>query len=252
MASHPPAQCCTIGVKHSGEPVGQLIKVAGKWDAYLATPPPDNTRTGKGILFCPDVIGIWQNSKLLADQFAANGYLTLVIDEFNGDPLDLNRPADFDFTAWLNHGSDGKNPHTKEAVDPIIVAAIKTLREEYGIERVGAVGYCFGAKYLVRHYKDGIDVGYVAHPTLVEEEELAAITGPLSIAAAETDPIFPPEKRHRSEEILKETGHPYQITLFSGVAHGFAVRGRADVQVERFAKEQAFLQAVTWFHEFLA
>lgn len=129
-----------------GEPVGQLIKVAGKWDAYLASPAPDRARTGKGILFCPDAMGLWQNTKLLADQFAANGYLTLAIDEFNGDPLELNRPANFDFTAWLNHGSDGKNPHTKEAVDPIIVAAIKTLKEEYGIDRVGAVGYCFGAK----------------------------------------------------------------------------------------------------------
>lgn len=107
-------------------------------------------------------------------------------------------------------------------------------------------------QYLVRHYKDGIKVGYIAHPTFVEEEELAAIAGPLSIAAAETDPIFPPEKRHKSEEILKKAGYPYQINLFSGVAHGFAVRGRVDVPVERFAKEQAFLQAVTWFHEFLA
>ncbi len=83
------------------------------------------------------------------------------------------------------------------------------------------------------------------------EEELAAITGPLSIAAAETDAIFPPEKRHASEEILKKAGHPYQINLYSGVAHGFAVRGDMSKKIERYAKEQAFYQALQWFNEWL-
>ncbi|KAK3903585.1 Alpha/Beta hydrolase protein [Staphylotrichum tortipilum] len=251
MASNPPARCCTLGVKHDGTPTGTAVKVAGKHDAYLAKPPADKEHKGAGILFIPDVIGIWQNSKLLADQFAANGYLTLLLDVFNGDPIPLNRPPGFDFMAWLAKGSDGKNPHTKEAVDPIILDGIKALQEEYGITKIGAVGYCFGAKYVVRHYKDGIKVGYVAHPSFVDEDELKAIGGPLAISAAETDSIFPAEKRYRSEEILKEVGQPYQINLFSQVEHGFAVRCDPSVKVQRFAKEQAFLQAVTWFDEYL-
>ncbi|KAL2264338.1 hypothetical protein VTK26DRAFT_6581 [Humicola hyalothermophila] len=252
MASNPPGRCCTIGTKHEGTPTGKMIKVANKHDAYLATPPPDREHKGVGILILPDVIGIWQNSQLHADQFAANGYLTLLLDTFNGDALPLgDRGPDFDFFGWLNYGSDGKNPHTAAAVDPIVLDGIKVLKEEYGIKKLGGVGYCFGAKYVVRHFKDGIDVGYTAHPSFIEEDELAAITGPFAISAAETDAIFPAEKRHRSEEILKKTGQPYQINLFSGVDHGFAMRGDMSVKVQRFAKEQAFLQAVTWFNEFL-
>lgn len=72
-------------------------------------------------------------------------------------------------------------------------------------------------QYVVRHYKDGIKVGYVAHPSFVDDDELAAITGPLSISAAETDTIFPTELRQKSEEILRKVGQPYQINLFSGV-----------------------------------
>lgn len=98
------------------------------------------------ILYLPDIISIWQNSKLMADQFAANGYLCLIIDLFNGDPLALNRPDDFDFMAWLTKGSTGDNPHTPEHVDPIVVAAVKYLREEKGVKKIGGVGYCFGAK----------------------------------------------------------------------------------------------------------
>lgn len=112
-----------------------------------------------------------------------------------------------------------------------------------------------GAKYVVRSMsKDtnqGIDVGYLAHPSFVTEDELQAINGPLSIAAAETDTIFTTELRHQSELILKESGKPYQINLYGGVAHGFSVRGDIEKQHERFAKEQAFLQAVTWFDTYL-
>jgi dienelactone hydrolase len=123
-----------------------MVRVAGKHDAYLASPPADKEHKGAGILLLPDVIGIWENSQLIADQFAANGYLTLLLDTFNGDPLKLNRPADFDFMAWVSKGSDGNNPHTKEAVDPIVVDGIQALKGEYGITKLGAVGYCFGAK----------------------------------------------------------------------------------------------------------
>lgn len=128
-----------------GEPKGKVTKIDGNIDAYLATPPADKAREGKGILFLPDVIGIWQNSKLLADNFAAQGYTVLMPDIFNGDALSLNRPGDFDFGAWMTKGSTGDNPHTPEAVDPIVLKGIKALRD-LGIKRIGAIGYCFGAK----------------------------------------------------------------------------------------------------------
>lgn len=207
----------------------------------------------------------------MADLFAENGYTTVVVDLFNGDPVKLNRPPGFDFEKWLKHGSDGNNPHTPPYIDPIIEASIKYLKS-IGTTKLAAVGYCFGAKvrdvqpsvpppfpgqastdhqkYVIRHYKNGIEVGFVAHPSFVEEDELAAIGGPLSIAAAETDNIFTTEKRHKSEEILKGTKKPFQINLFSGVEHGFAVRGNLEVGTQKFAKEQAFLQAVNWFDNY--
>jgi hypothetical protein len=41
------------------------------------------------------------------------------------------------------------------------------------------------AKYAVRSLQPGLfDVAYVAHPSFVEADELKAIQGPLSIAAA--------------------------------------------------------------------
>ena len=119
-------------------------------------------------------------------------------------------------------------------------------------QKIGAVGYCFGGKYVVRYLRPGqIDAGYTAHPSFVQEDELRGIKGPLAISAAEVDPIFPSEKRHESEVILKELGLPYQINLYSGVEHGFAVRGNPEKRTVQYAKESAFLQAVQWFKEHL-
>jgi len=240
-----------MGTLHEGEPTGRTTKIDHGIDAYIATAPEGKSK-GAGIVFLPDVFGIWQNSKLMADMFARRGYTTVVPDVFNGDPIPLPRPENFDFDAWKSGGSTGDNPHTPESVEPLVVAGIKVLQDMgFGSGKIGAVGYCIGAKYLVENFKNGIDVGYVAHPSYITDEELAAISGPLSIAAAYSDPIFPPDKRHKSEEILVKTGKPFQINVYTGVGHGFAVRGDPKVQSERYGREQAFLQAVAWFDEYL-
>ncbi|KAB8298238.1 hypothetical protein EYC80_001973 [Monilinia laxa] len=251
MASNPPAQCCTVGVKHEGQPTGSFIKIADNINTYIAE-PKENVHKDTAIIYLPDVIGIWQNSQLMVDQFAANGYYTVLPDILNGDPVLLNRPKDFDIMQWLTKGSDGNNPHTYTYVDPIVEKTIEYLKSK-GYTKIGAVGYCFGAKYVARYLAEGkgIDVGYVAHPSFIEEDELRAIKGPLSIAAAETDHIFPTDKRHKTEEILKEIKAAYQINLYSGTEHGFSVRCDLSKPEERFAKEQAFLQAITWFDHYL-
>ncbi len=51
--------------------------------------------------------------------------------------------------------------------------------------------------------------------------------------------------------ILAKKGDPYQINLYSQVEHGFAVRADLSQKHRRYAKEQAFLQAVTWFDNWL-
>ena len=113
---------------------------------------------------------------------------------------------------------------------------------------MAAVGYCFGAKYVVRFLNsEGFDAGYVAHPSFVDDQELAAITHPLSIAASEIDAIFTTEKRHQSEGILIKTNIPWEISLYGGVSHGFAVRGDLKDPKFKYAMEAAFAQALQWF-----
>lgn len=102
-----------------------------------------------GLIYVPNVFGIWQTSKLMADAFASRGYPCLILDIFNGDPVPLTMPENFDLNGWIAHGSDGNNSHTAEQIDPIIIAGINYMKG-LGLSKIGAAGYCFGAKVFTR------------------------------------------------------------------------------------------------------
>lgn len=140
MSSNPPSRCCIAGVKHEGEATGTIDKV-GTQDAYIAYPPDKSKQNG--IILFPDFMGYeLTNMKLLADQFATNGYFTVIPDMWEGDNVPLNwKPGnDFNLGAWM-----GK--HNPSKAEPIGEAVVKAMREDYGVKKLGGVGYCLGAKY---------------------------------------------------------------------------------------------------------
>ncbi|EEA25134.1 dienelactone hydrolase family protein [Talaromyces marneffei ATCC 18224] len=187
MASNPPGQCCVANFPHDGTPKGTLGKI-DQISTYFAYPDAGtDTATDSSdtaILFITDILGIYVNAKLQADAFAQTLKCTVVMpDLFNGDaiPADAFEKGLVDLNSWLQK-------HTVETVDPIIERTIKYLQEEKQFKKIGAVGYCFGGKYVVRFLagqrSTAIDAGYIAHPSFVTEDELAAIQKPLAISAS--------------------------------------------------------------------
>jgi len=148
----------------------------------------------------------------------------------------------------LNFTTFGRK-HPVSDVDGIVASTVDYMRAQLGVKRIGAVGYCFGGKYVARFLAQGkgVDAGFVAHPSNMEGKEVQAIVKPFSIGAAETDTAFPPERRHETEVTLQKLGIPYQITLYGSVNHGYAVRGNMSDKRAKYAKEEAYLQAVRFF-----
>ena len=115
---------------------------------------------------------------------------------------------------------------------------------------LGGIGYCFGAKFAVQNLSTNgyLDAAAVAHPSFVSMEEVKAIKRPIIISAAETDQVFTPELRHQTEdELAKLEGVRYQVDLFSGVTHGFAVRGDIKNPIVRYAKEKVLADQLAFF-----
>ncbi|KAL2264261.1 hypothetical protein VTK26DRAFT_9037 [Humicola hyalothermophila] len=237
----------------TGTPVGEEI-VHNNITMYISRPDANDVRTEPraraGVLYLTDVFGIALNeNKLLVDSFARAGYLALAPDLFSGSPApgDINVPG-FNTTEFLaRHGPD--------VTDPVVATALAYMRDELGVELVLAPGYCFGGRYVFRFLAGDrearVDAGFAAHPSMVGDDEIEAIAGPVSVAAAENDALLTAELRSEMESLLGQTGRPYQVTLFSGTQHGFAVRADLEDAEQRFAKEEAFLQAVRWFDRFV-
>ncbi|KAK0711987.1 dienelactone hydrolase [Lasiosphaeris hirsuta] len=219
---------------------------------YITKPDPTSSRTkareGTAVLYLTDVFGIeLAANKLLADSFARAGYLTIAPDLFSGENAsgDINVPG-FNTSAFLaKHGPD--------VTDPIIAQTMALLRTTLGVRKIGLTGYCFGGRYAFRFAAAGKggDAAFAAHPSLLEDGEIKAIKAPAAIAAAETDSMMSPARRGEVEGLLGATKVPYQVSLYSGTSHGFGVRADVSVPVQRFGKEEAFLQAVRWFDNFL-
>ncbi|RYP57337.1 hypothetical protein DL769_009544 [Monosporascus sp. CRB-8-3] len=225
-------------IRHDGPPVGKE-EVHNGFSMYITGEKSDTA-----VVYLTDVFGIQLlENKLLADSFGRAGYLTVAPDLFGGEPApaDLNDP-NFDLTEFLRL-------HGPEATEPIIAAAIDYVRNGVGVSKVAVTGYCFGGRYSTRFLAEGkgADVGFAAHPSLLEDSEIAAITRPLSIAAADTDELMPPTRRSEMEAALLTTGLAYSVTLYGGTQHGFGVRANISDPKQKFGKEQAFFQAVTWF-----
>lgn len=118
----------------------------------------------------------------LADSFARAGFLTIAPDLFNGTPApaDLNDP-NYNSTQFIaTHGPD--------VIEPIIDTAINYLRTTAGATSVGITGYCFGGRYSFRYANASravhADMAFAAHPSLLQDNETAAIGFPVSLAAA--------------------------------------------------------------------
>ncbi|GFF60224.1 protein AIM2 [Aspergillus udagawae] len=245
MASSISGSCCFTGFLHEGDLKGE-IKQINNLRAYIAHPEGDE-KPNKAVILLSDIFGIFPNCQLVADAFAANGYLAVLPDLFNRDQVNIGDydAKTIDVGAWLSR-------HTVDDVAPIVEATIEHLRTVLHVQKVAAAGYCFGGKYVVRYLTVGqLDSGYITHPSFVTKEELSAIQRPLSISAAEHDSIFTMANRHSSEETLIGTGQEFQINLFSGVSHGFAIRGDLSQPRVWFSKERAFVQAVALFNHTL-
>lgn len=177
MTSHAPGPCCVSGRLLTGEPKG-AIQVINGTETYISNLSA-NPSTSQAILFLTDACGLHAHSRLLADTISSAGMYTVVMpDLFHGDPHPYN-DSTVDLYKWLAG-------HPAERVDPVVKSTLEHIRGNLGFNRVGAVGYCFGAKYVIRWLgkSGGIDAGFVAHPSFVEKEELRDIKSPLSIAAA--------------------------------------------------------------------
>jgi dienelactone hydrolase len=101
-------------------------------------------------------------------------------DLFNNDPvpMTMTEGPQLNLTEWFAR-------HPTWQIDQVVEQTIRYMQTQLGDTRIGAVGYCLGGKHVARFMTSGkgIDLGFVAHPANLTDEEIQAIARPISVAA---------------------------------------------------------------------
>jgi len=239
---------CVQGVTHEGTPEGKWEKLGGV-DSYVATPTMDYPKD-KVLLVLPDIFGAHLiNAQLLADDFARNGFKTVIPDYLNGDPIPaeaMGPGSTFDLGKWFgSHGPEQTRPPLDK-----VVAALKAQ----GVTTFVASGHCFGARYVFDLAFDNVlHTAVVSHPSLLKVpddlEKWAKTNVPLLINSCTTDPQFPAESQAMADKILGggKFAPGYKREFWEGCTHGFTVRGDMSDPKVKAGKEGAFKATVEWF-----
>ncbi|OAP59033.1 hypothetical protein AYL99_06330 [Fonsecaea erecta] len=160
------------------QPSGEMSKM-GDVDVYISKPADYPNTPAKLLLLLTSGTGVHSvNNQVQADIFAAEGFVVIMPDQFNGDPA----PSSNKTTVPTSPTSTGEPPQspslleriklgaaetaksflvdmwlarqTPEKVFPILVKVIETCKDEYADavahgQGIYSVGYCFGGKYVI-------------------------------------------------------------------------------------------------------
>ncbi len=262
---------------------------------YISKPADYPSTPARLLLLLTGGTGINSiNNQLQADRFASEGFLVCMPDQFGGDaaPDSTNKVTSpvseepkspsiieqvkmrvaetaksFSIDMWLAR-------QTPEKVLPRLHAVLEGMKDEYADAvahggGVYAVGYCFGAKYVLvlggeqsqtststatedeessaaEEKKPMIKVGAIAHATLVTREDVKGVKVPMSMVVVENDPLFPEEILEEGKKQLATSSIEHEIKVYQGVPHGFAVVGEYDDGKIRHEQERAFQQMLDW------
>ncbi|RUS17008.1 dienelactone hydrolase [Endogone sp. FLAS-F59071] len=239
---------CISGHLKSGTPTGTEIKL-GDVDTYIAM--PEAKEPVAAVLIVADVFG-WKlvNTRLIADEFAKEGFLAILPDLFKGDAVDADAllfpPGVF---KKIKRGLSTTASmvkllvnHTKATTMLLLDSVLKGLHEKYpSVKKIGALGYCWGGKYAIILGSQPEEIAAVAtaHPSFVKLDEVEAITVPSLWCCAEKDAVFTEKLRKQSEEArAKKVELESTFKIYEGTSHGFAVRcDEKDVTSQKAATE---------------
>ncbi|KAL9133349.1 MAG: hypothetical protein Q9175_005470 [Cornicularia normoerica] len=198
-----------------------------------------------------DIYGwTFPNARLLADHYSKEANATIYLPDFYGGevvPIEAMDSGKFNLAEFFR-----RNP--KETRFAEIESCAKSLKQEHGFQKLGAVGFCWGGWAVFQLGAKGknlVDCISTAHPSLLKKEEIDAVSVPVQIIAPEHDPQFTLDLKAYANSVIPSLNLEYDYQYFPGSTHGFTVRcDQSDVKQKK-AFERAKNAGVGWFAQFL-
>ncbi len=186
-----------------------------KFGAYFARAAKP---TGAGMVVLPDVRGLHNFYKELAQRFAEAGIDAVAIDYFGRTAGIGERGEEFDWKPQVE----------KTAPDNIradVAAAVAYLRSKEGgaVKSVFTVGFCFGGSNSWNQSAGGHGlngaIGFYGRPER-SQPFMDKMKSPLLMLIAGAD-FTPQEAFHQFDKELTEAKVPHEMHIYEGAPHSF-------------------------------
>ena len=184
---------------------------------YLAV--PEGSGPFAALVIVHEWNGLSDRVRQVADDFAAEGYVTLAVDLYDG------RTGS---TPEENMALVGEVQADQAKMLANMNAAVASLKGRPDVTgRVGAMGWCFGGGVALSFGLDGDqhDATAIFYGSLVNDpERLAHMSHEVYGTFAALDQGIPPEAVASFEEALRQAGIPNDLHVYDDVQHGFWLR----------------------------
>ena len=175
--------------------------------------------TGAGMVVLPDVRGLHQFYKELAQRFAEAGIDSVAIDYFARTAGMGDRSESFDYMPHVQQT-------TAESIAADTAAAMEHLRSKDGgaLKSVFTVGFCFGGSnsWNQSALNPGLDgcIGFYGRPQRAEPF-LSRMKAPLLVLIAGDDAATPLPQSLEFVDKLKSAGVRVESHVYEGAPHSF-------------------------------
>lgn len=191
--------------------------------------------SSSAVVVLPDVRGLFQFYKDLAERFAEAGHDAIAIDYFGRTAGIGERTDDWDFQPHVEATTVG-------GIRSDVAAAVDRLRQDDPARRIFTVGFCFGGSNSWHQAANGLGiagaVGFYGRPRRREGdnviERVDEMTCPILALMGGDDPGIPQTAVDEFETALRDAGVSHEVVVYPGAPHSFFDRKYAD-----FAEESA-------------
>ena len=213
----------------------------GKTRGYLAAPKEKGRYPG--VIVIQEIWGLVENIKDITRRLAAEGYIALAPDLYNGETVNT-----------LEAGRAIREKLSEEAMLKDINAAfthLKTLPNVKG-KRIGSVGYCMGGGLSLRLACINPELAaavvfYGRNPSPIDA--LKSIQCPILGNYAGDDRGITEADVNMLKETLTKYGKTSDIKIFPGVPHGFFNNARESYRPE--AAKEAWTRVLKFYAKYL-
>lgn len=279
---------CFKGAVHDGVPAGKEEAIHGVRTYVASVSTPSISTSKPTIIFITDAFGFnLPNSKLLADYYALRtGFRVLVPDIIPGGGVPLSSLSLMEIITspvkWWDIWGQIRRAVTiirmmivvipfarrTKNVFPSLLMYARSVKSEGG--KLGVAGFCWGGLQTTKLSQEPsveggkealVNAHFTAHPAGLKGpddfvEGVGKFDVPLSMAVGDRDFVLSKEKVAEVEAGLRqefgEGVEKFEVRIYKGCGHGFAVRADPGKTIENEAAGRAAEQAVQWFKSFLS